>query len=218
MIGSILDYEKLVYSIIYNYSYNKYDIEDLYQVGMMALEKAKCNYKEGYNCDFSSYAYLYIKGEVLKYIRESRVIKINKDLLKLNSLINRTREILEQKNMRKVTNEEIATFLEVPLYKVEEAIKSSEYVKSLDYELNDDGKELNLYDSIQYTEKGYSDEILDLKDVISNLDEEEKKLIKLRYYEDKSQQETSKILGMNQVQVSRKENKILTKVRKKLTA
>ena len=66
--------------------------------------------------------------------------------------------------------------------------------------------------------KGYSDEILDLKDVISNLDEEEKKLIKLRYYEDKSQQETSKILGMNQVQVSRKENKILTKVRKKLTA
>lgn len=218
MIGSILDYEKLVYSIIYNYSYNKYDIEDLYQVGMMALEKAKWNYKEGYNCDFSSYAYLYIKGEVLKYIRESRVIKINKDLLKLNSLINRTREILEQKNMRKVTNEEIATFLEVPLYKVEEAIKSSEYVKSLDYELNDDGKELNLYDSIQYTEKGYSDEILDLKDVISNLDEEEKKLIKLRYYEDKSQQETSKILGMNQVQVSRKENKILTKVRKKLTA
>ena len=108
--------------------------------------------------------------------------------------------------------------MEIPLEKINEASIASEYVKSLDYELNDDGKEMTLYDSISYNEKGYDDNILDLREEISKLSEEEKELIKARYYDDKSQQETSKILGMSQVQVSRNETKILTKLRTKLAS
>ncbi|MGN1001052.1 MAG: sigma-70 family RNA polymerase sigma factor [Bacilli bacterium] len=216
MTDSILNYEKLVYSIVSKYSYNKNDLEDLYQVGMIALQKALENYKEGYNSKFSTYAHFYIKGEILKYIRENRLIKINKDYMKLNNLINKTKEVLTQKNMKEPSLEEIASFLEISTEKVIEANMANEYVKSLDYELNDEGRELDLYDSVGYIETGYDDNIIDLKNELEKLDNNEKKLITLRYYEDKTQQETSRELGMSQVQVSRSETKILTKLRTKL--
>ena len=106
----------------------------------------------------------------------------------------------------------------MPIDKIIEAIDATESIKSLDYELNDEGKELNLYDSIWYEEKGYNDEILDLKDASNDLDEDEKKLISLRYFQDKTQAQTSKELGMTQVQVSRCESKILVKLNHKLSA
>ena len=215
---SILDYEKMVYSIISKYSYNKNDLEDLYQVGMMALNDACSKYKPGFNTKFSSYAHFYVMGEVLKYLRENRLIKVNKDTIKLNGLINRTREVLAQKYMREPTLDEISDFLEVPLEKVSDVIIASEYVKSNEYELNDEGRELTLYDSVGYEEKCYNEDILDLKNELDKLSENERKIISLRYYEDKSQQETSEVLGMSQVQVSRKENKILVKLKSRLTA
>jgi len=215
---SILKYEKMIYKIIRKYSYNPNDFEDLYQVGMIALQKATENYKTGYNTEFSSYAFLYIKGEVLKHIRENRAIKVNKDCIKLNSLINKSKEVLAQKYMREPTLEEIALFLEVPLEKIIDASIANEYVWSLDYEVNDEGKELNLYDSVRYEEKGFDDRIIDLHTAMSELSEDERNLIKLRYYKDKSQQETSRELGMSQVQVSRSEKKILTKIKHKMVA
>lgn len=215
---SILDYERMVYSIIKKYNYNNSDLEDLYQVGMGALQKALQNYNKDKNCNFSTYSYLYIKGEILKYIRENKSIKVNKDSIRLNSLINKTKDMLEQKYERTVSLNEIATFLEIPLEMVNDAIISNEYVKSLEYELNDDGKELNLYDSIGYIEKGYDEDILDLKNELDKLDEFEKKIIDLRYYQGKTQQEISEELGMSQVQVSRKENKVLVKLRDRLVA
>ena len=215
---SILEYEKLVYSIASKYYYNNNDLEDLYQVGMMALQKASEKYNSDYNSQFSTFAYLYIKGEILKYLKENRLIKINKDMIKLNKLINKSKEVLQQKLLREATLDEIAQFLEIPQEKVIECIQSMEYVRSLDYELNEEGKEMNLYDSVSYEEKGYNEDIIDLRNEIEKLDSRDKKLIKLRYYEDKSQQETSKVLGMTQVQVSRSETKILTKLRTKLVA
>ena len=181
MTDSILNYEKLVYGIVSKYSYNKNDLEDLYQVGMIALQKALENYKEGYNSKFSTYAHFYIKGEVLKYIRENRLIKINKDYMKLNNLINKTKEVLTQKNMKEPSLEEIASFLEISVEKVIEANMANEYVKSLDYELNDEGRELDLYDSVGYIETGYDDNIIDLRNELEKLDDSEKKLITLRY-------------------------------------
>ena len=196
----------------------KNDLEDLYQVGMIALSHACDNFKEGYNTKFSSYAHLYIKGEVLKYIRENRLVKVNKDYIRLNSLISKTREALTQKYMREPTISEISLFLEVPVEVLNDAILANDYVKSLDYTLNDEGKEMDLYDSVGYNEKEYDPMILDLRNEIEKLDPEDRKLINLRYYQDKSQQETSRELGINQVQVSRRENKILVKLNQKLAS
>jgi len=211
------DYTNMIYKIAHKYSFGN-DFEDLCQVGQIGLLKAYENFKPEIGSDFSSYAYTYIRGEMLKYIRENKVIKINKELISLNKSISNAREVLTQKMMRVPTNEELSMFLEIPEEKITEAYLATEYVRSLDYELNDEGKELTMYDSIRYEEKGYSDNILDLRDELEKLPENERKLIIARYYEDKSQQETSEILGMSQVQVSRNEAKILTKLKTKLAS
>lgn len=211
------DYEKMIYSIAHKYSFGN-DFEDLCQVGRIGLIKALENFNEEYGSNFSSYVYKYIRGEILKYVRENKVIKISKDLINLNRSINNAKEILTQKMMRVPTDEELALFLEIPEDKIIEASVATEYVKSLDYELNDEGKELTMYDSIRYDEKGYNDDILDLREELHHLPEEERRLIIARYYDGKSQQETSEMLGISQVQVSRHENKILTKLKNKLAS
>ncbi len=212
------DYSNMIYKIAHKYSFGN-DFEDLCQVGQIGLMKALENYNKDLGSDFASYAYIYIKGEILKYIKENRVVKISNELFTLNKAINHAKEVLTQKYMKVPTNSELSLFLEIPIEKINEAVMASEYVKSLDYVLNeDDEKELTLYDSIKYEEKGYDERILDLKEEINTLDDNEKKLIYARYYEDKSQQETSELLGISQVQVSRNEAKILTKLRNKLVS
>ena len=212
----VKDYDKLIYSIINKYSFFG-EIDDLYQVAMMGLLKACENYNSEFNTKFTTYAHTYILGEVLKYIRDNKAIRVNRDLIRLNSRIEKTREILNQKLMREVTNSEIASFLEIDEELVDEAVISSNFVKSLDYELNDEGRELNLYDSIKYEEKGYSSELIDLRDSLSSLEEDEKRIIQYRYFDDRTQSDISEELGMSQVQVSRSEAKILKKLKSRLS-
>jgi len=215
---NILNYDKMIYKIIRKYCYNKSDFEDLYQEGMYALQRAQKNYIEGSNADFSSYAYIYIKGEILKYIRENKLIKVSRDAIKLNSLIANAKDKLEQHYGRSVSLEEVSQFLEIPIQKINDAINCNQYVKSLDYVLSDDGKEMDIYDCVGYDEYSFNPEIIDLKEELRKLDTEEKKIINLRYFEGRTQQEISDMLGISQVQVSRKEGKILKKLNNNLVA
>ena len=206
-------FSKLVYSVARKYSYSNEDLEDLYQVGVIGLQNAIKNYKSDSDAKFSTYAHFYIKGEILKYIRENRAIKINYDTDKLIRSIAKVKEHLTQVNSRAPSLEEIASFLELNVSDIMDAISVTQSVKSLDYELTDEGKEVNLYDYQPYVEKGYDEDILMLRDEIDKLSPFEQKIIKSRYYEDKSQLEISKELGISQVQVSRNEGKILSKLR-----
>lgn len=210
--NTVTQYRKLIYSIARKYSYNENDLEDLYQVGNIGLFHALENYKADSGTKFSTYAHFYIRGEILKYIRENKLIKVNNDLDKLARSISRVKEHLTQVKEKEPTLEEIAEFLEVPIESVYDAINSSSSIKSLDYELTDD-KDNNLYDYEAYIEKGYNEDILDLRDELEKLPDEEKELIFNRYFLDRSQKETSSELGISQVQVSRKESKILNKIR-----
>ena len=214
----ILEYEKLVYSVVKKFQ--GYDIEDLKQVGMVGLAKAYKNYKEGFNTKFSTYAYTYILGEVLSYIRESRSFKISKEYGCLYKKINEAKELLSQKLMREVSNFEVACFLEIDETLVDEVILANSKVQSLDAALNefDEDKEINLYDFAKYNEKRYQADNLDLKTELENLTEIEKELIYDRYFNDLTQSEVSKKLSMSQVQVSRNEAKILKKLRDRLVA
>lgn len=214
----ILEYERLVYSIVKKFS--GYDIEDLKQVGMVGLAKAYKNYKEGFNTKFSTYAYTYILGEVLTYIRESRSFKISKEMGSLYKKINEAKDIMSQRLMREVTNFEIACFLEIDESLVDDVILLNSQVKSLDASINefDDDKDINLYDFAKYQEKRYEAENLDLLMELDGLSEEEKTLIYDRYFNDLTQSEVSKKLSMSQVQVSRSEAKILKKLRDRLVA
>lgn len=202
--------EYIVYSIINKYTYY-FDKEDLYQVGMIGLINALNNYKQEKNAKFSSYAYLYVKGEVTKYIRESSVLKISKELVKVNSSVTKAREYLTQKMGYTPTTEELALFLEIDIKKIEEAEEATRLVTSLDNE-----EENEIYNYYGYEEKSYKEELLDLKNELENLSEFDKNLIEKRYNEGLTQSELSKELGINQVKISRYEKEILTKLRRRL--
>lgn len=209
---NLLEYENLVFSIISKYG-NYFDKDDLYQVGMIGLIDAYKHFDESVGVKFSSYAYYYILGEVTKFVRENRSVKVSKDVIKLNSSIEKCRDIMRQKLGREPTDTEVSLFLEIDEEKVSEVRNSMQEVKSLDFCYEED---ISLYNSVMCFDNGTSADVLDLKDEISRLNEEEKAIIDARYYQEMTQSEASKKLGMSQVQVSRKEGKILEKLRCRL--
>ena len=209
----IYDNESLIYSVVNRYA-RYFDKEDLYQVAVIGLINAYKNYKRDKETKFSSYAYFYITGEIKKYLRESNTLKISKDLIKLNELIEKTSTYLCQKLNREPSVEELARFLEVDEKTITDAINSKVFVESLDeVDFNDN----SLYNKVSSYEKNYDSEILDLRIALEKLTPDDYKLINERYINERSQMETSKILDMTQSMVSRKEKEILTRLRSKLT-
>lgn len=208
----LLEYENLVYSIIGKYG-NYFDREDLYQVGMMGLIDAKEHFDESFGVKFSSYAYYYIVGEVTKFVRENRSVKVSKDMVKLGQQIERTRDIMRQRLGREPTDTEVSLFMEIDEDKIIDVRVVMQEVQSLDFAYDED---VTLYNSVMSFDNGTSADVLDLRREIGKLDQEEQELIKKRYYQEMTQSEASKCLGMSQVQVSRKEGKVLQKLRQRL--
>lgn len=208
----LLEYECLVYSIINKYT-KYFDKDDLYQVGMLGLMDAYKHFDRSRALDvkFSTYAYYYVLGKVKKYIRENNPIKISSNLIKLNQAIERARETMSQSLGRVPTTLELSLFLEISEEKIEEVRTAFLDIKSLDYSA--EGEECEYYNSIASNESGMDSSILDLKIALEGLPMEEKALIVARYYDDLTQSEASRKLGISQAQVSRKETKILEKLK-----
>lgn len=202
----VLEYEGLVYSIINKY-YGQYDLEDLYQVSMIGLIDALKHYKESYGAKFSSFAYYYIVGEINKYIRQNSGLKVSKDLMRLKGKILKAKDAMMQRLGRVPTNLEIALFLDVDEELIEQSLLATSGVSSLE-----DGCEKDKF----YDDISMDPDILDLHSELEKLSESERKLINARYYKGLTQSETSSVLGISQVQVSRKEAKILQKLRENL--
>lgn len=206
----LLEYEGLVYGIINRYS-SYFDKDDLYQVGMLGLVDAYRHYDSSLNTKFSTYAYYYILGEVRKFIKDSNLVKVSSDLIKLNSSVEKAKEAMSQSLGREPTLTELSLLLEIDEEKIEEARVASLDIRSLDYMVDDESNDL--YNSIISTDNGMNCEILDLKIALDGLSDDEKNLIISRYFDDLTQNETSRELGISQVQVSRKEGKILEKLK-----
>lgn len=211
----ILANEGLIYKIINKYK-NYFELDDLYQVAVIGLIKAKNNYNDCYNAKFSSYAYPYILGEVIKYINEFRNIKVSKSNRLLYSKIIKAKEVLSQKLMKEPNTYELSLFLEIDEGIIDEVLNANVTAFSLDKIISEDGKNLELYDKYGYIETKL--ENYPLLDEIKKLPIEERKIIIARYYEDMSQKEVGDSLGMYQVEVSRKEKKILKKLRDNIAA
>ena len=208
-----IDNEKLIYSIA-NYFKNYSNKEDLYQVGRLGLITAYKKYNPNMNCKFTTYAYPYILGEMRRLVREDKGIKISRDITKLNLKIEKAYILLSQKLMREPSISEISEFLDIPTYYVSEAINSLNKIKSIDEPVNEEGREFTLQDVIGSSEN--IDDLIMLRDCLNALSSEEKEIIENRYMKDYTQSETSKIIGISQVQVSRKEQKALQKLRQKM--
>ena len=201
IMDTLLDYEGLVYSIINKYK-KRFDIDDLYQVAMIGLIDAYKHYDHKKESKFSSFAYYYILGEVNKYIRNSSSLKVSDQIIKLKSRILKAKEVMTQKLGREPSNLELSLYLDVEEELINQAL------------LSDEVKEIEDNDIFHYDET--SPDVLDLKEELSKLEEDEKKIIYARYYNELTQSETSNLLGISQTQVSRCENKILQKLRTNL--
>lgn len=208
-----LKYVGLVRSITSKYSFRS-DYDDLFQAGMLGLQTALQKYDSIKETDFTDYAYLWIKGEVLKAVNNDYQVHIPSDIYKLSKDIKETREYLSQNLGREPTTSEIAYFLGLSEEKVVSVMNAIKSPYSLDNNYLDD--DYNLYNKIALIEKGYDVGVLDLKEAIMGLEESERVLITSRYYQDMTQKETAESLGLSQVQVSRKESRILEKLKSKV--
>lgn len=208
----ITENSALIYSIVKRYA-TPSNKEDLYQVGIIGFIKAYQNYNPNYHVKFSTYAFQYILGEIKKYVTNDRLIKVGREYQKLRNQINKAKILLEQKYMRQPTDKELAQFLEVEETLIQDVKNSSYLIESLDQPINSEDDKISLYDSIKETDENLNIDYLFLKEEINNLPQEEQAIIKYRYYMGKTQQEVANLLGVNQVQISRNEKKILQKMK-----
>ncbi|CCY93209.1 rinA family phage transcriptional regulator [Firmicutes bacterium CAG:884] len=168
------------------------------------------NFDPRFDVKFSTYAYSYILGEMKKVINDN-TLKYGKQLLSLKYKIDKVSILLTQKLMRLPTKEEIIKILNITEYEYDEVMQINNPV-SLDKVV---GEDLALYEVIGDREKDIA-LLVALKQELQNLNKEEKELINSRYVYGETQREVADLLNTNQVDVSRKEKKILLKLKTRL--
>lgn len=203
---------KMIYMIINKY-FRGYDKEDLYQVGVLGVIKAYDNYKKDHNTKFSTYAYTYIYGEIYTYTNNLKGLKLARENFSLYKKINEAKNILSQRLMKEPTIYELSSFLELDYKLIENIINSMKSIDSLERTISSDSKDLSLFDTISDEKDYYNIDYIMLNEEINNLPEPWNQIMKLRYFEDKTQSEVASILGMNQVEISRGEAKVLKRIR-----
>lgn len=205
---TIISNEKLIYKLASKFNNN---VEDLFQVGVIGLINAYNNYNSSYNVKFTTYAYPFILGEMKKYIRENKGVKISRELLYLSSRLDRLIELLTQKYRRIPNVTEISRELKIDESKIIEALEIRGCVKSIDDVISNDNKEITFLDVIASNDS--IEDKIEFMDLVNTLDENEKKFIVNRYFNDKSQAELASIYGVSQAKISRLEDKILKKMK-----
>lgn len=207
----------LVWSIVHRFKNSYYDKEDLFQIGCIGLMKAINHFDPSYNVQFSTYAVPIIMGEIKRYFRDDGTIKVSRSLKELNIKVTKAKEILQAENNEEPTVEEVARYLEVDVHDVVEAIDSSYYPTSLSEPIYEkDGSTISMEDRLIDKSDHVWFEKIALEMEMEKLDEKEKMIIYMRYQLDYNQEAIAQRLGISQVQVSRLEKKIVTKLRTRL--
>lgn len=214
LVELIKENKNLICSIINKYS-RYYEFDDLYQVSIIGIMKAYRNYKPEIGVKFTTYAYKYILSEVLAFINSNRTIRVSRDYQRLYKKILEARTLLTQKLMKNPSNYEISMFLEIDEVIINDVMRYQEKVKSLDEVIVSDGREVTLLEQIPA--RDVNDEYISLRDGLSSLSETELSLIDLRYFQGQTQSEVAQKWGVNQVKVSRSEQKILKKLKNNMS-
>ncbi|MCD8239146.1 MAG: SigB/SigF/SigG family RNA polymerase sigma factor [Clostridiales bacterium] len=210
----------LIWSIVKRFSGRGAEAEDLYQLGAIGL--IKCIKKFDLNMDvrLSTYAVPMIMGEIKRFLRDDGRIKVSRGIKELGVKIRFAGDELRKRLGREANAKELAAELGVGEEEVIMAMEASREPESLDAEaFKSDGQAVFKLDRLAARDESDKiDSIIILKQALGCLDERDRELIRLRFYEDKTQTEVSKRIGVSQVQVSRLEKKILKSIREKFNA
>lgn len=187
------------------------EYDDLFGAGCIGLIKAADGFDESRGLCFSTYAVPSIIGEIKRQFRDTGAVKVSRRLKELSLKVAREKEYYEKRTGESASVSALAEKLGVEPEEITEAICASRQVLSLTYENEDGTAELEIpVDSCEEDVCGR----LQIEAAIKELEELERNVIKLRYFDEKTQVESASILGISQVQVSRKEKKALEKLRK----
>lgn len=202
---------RLVLSMVQRFKTDKVSGDDLFQVGMLGLIKSLDNFNVNLNVRFSTYAVPMILGEMKRYIRESTALKVGRGIRDIAYRAMSARERMENECACEVGLEEIAAEISVPYAEVVSALDAiSDPVSIYEAAFGDEEDGMLVLDKISDPESEEDRmEKISLREGIERLPEREKAVIRLRYYQGKTQTEISKELCMSQAQISRLENSAL---------
>lgn len=205
---------RLVWSVVQRFIGRGYEADDLFQIGCIGLLKAVDKFDLSYDVKFSTYAVPMIIGEIQRFLRDDGTVKVSRSLKETANHIRKTKDELSKKFGRVPTVKEIAEQLGISPEEVvfaQEANRAPSSIHEKVYE--NDGDPITLMDQIADEEEEQWFDKLALKEAIEQLSEREKLIVYLRYYKDQTQSEIAERLGISQVQVSRLEKKILSRMK-----
>lgn len=209
----------LVYSIVRRYAGRGYDCEELSQIGAIGLIKAVDKFDLRFEVKFSTYAVPMINGEIKRFLRDDGMVKVSRSIKENGWKIKKAAEELSQKLDREPSIEELAAATEIQVEDVVLALEANMEVESIHKPVAfADGNEVSLEEKIP-EKRDWNEQLLNqilVEQLMLLLNEQEKRLIRMRYYEDRPQREIAECLGISQVQVSRLEKKILKNFRKQI--
>ena len=188
------------------------EYDDLYSAGCIGLLKAVKAFDSGRGVKFSTYAVPVILGEIKRLFRDGGSVRVSRSLKELSLRLQRTCEEFRQREMREPTIAELAAISGETEAAVSEALCVSQPVVSLTSGDDDEGQ---TDIPVEAPDESITD-LLALRQIIEELDANDRALLRLRYFRGLTQSKTADILGMTQVQVSRREKKLLARMREEM--
>lgn len=216
----VMDNLGLVYMVLKRFGGRGYEMEDLFQIGVIGLTKAADKFDESLGYAFSTYAVPLVIGEIKRFLRDDGMIHVSRQMKDYARKIAAAKEELEKKNGVEPTIEEISMVTGLTGEEILQGLEANVVVESIYAPISGNGadggeKAASIGDFI-VDEKSQDSNFIDrlaIKQVLKRLKPEEEELIRLRYMEGKTQSEVAQVLGTNQVAVSRLEKKILLHLR-----
>lgn len=210
---------RLVLSVVQKFLNRGENVDDLFQVGCIGLMKAIDNFDINQPVRFSTYGVPMIVGEIRRYLRDNSVIRVSRSMRDTAYKVLQAREKLMEDSQREPTVEQIARYLEIPREDVVFAMDAIVDPVSL-YEpiYSDGGDAICVMDQVKDTDNTDENwiEQLALKEAISRLNDRERHILAMRFYEGKTQMEVSAEIGISQAQVSRLEKGAIAAIKKRL--
>lgn len=212
---------RLVLSVIKRFSSGNENVDDLFQIGCIGLIKAIDNFDSSLNVKFSTYAVPMIIGEIRRFLRDNNSIRVSRSLKDTAYKAIYAKENLMRKNSKEPTIEEISSEIGISKEDIVYALDAIQNPMSL-YEpiFTDGGDTLYVMDQIS-DKKNKEDtwiEHLSLSDAMKKLNDREREIINLRFFEGKTQMEVAELIGISQAQVSRLEKNALRIMRNYLSS
>ena len=210
---------RLVLSVIQRFASRGENADDLFQVGCVGLIKAIDNFDVSQNVRFSTYGVPMIIGEIRRYLRDNSAIRVSRSMRDTAYRVLQAREKLQRENQREPTVEQIAKELDIPREEVVFAMDAVvDPVSLFDPVYSDGGDTVCVMDQVR-DDKNCDEQWLNhlaLREAMGQLGEREQRILKLRFFQGKTQMEVSKEVGISQAQVSRLEKNALKQIRKEL--